>query len=514
MINDDDLTIDDIFSEEDFSEYEIKMEGADDGDIITMPYHPKPNMEYIARDYQEPYWDMFNFYTEEDAKLGYCSEEDIGEFKRDSHGMILKEQFKRIIFAWHRRAGKDFDTWQRFLVYASVDPGVYYYMLPTASQAKKVIFDGMSNDADRFIDFLPKAMIKSGRWNSSEMKCELINGSIIQILGSDNYDRIVGTNPKGIVFSEYALCNPAAWAYMRPILKLNGGFAWFISTPRGRNHFYDLIETARKPENEKTWTVSIKTIYDTGLLTEADYLQEIAEGMEESKAQQEYLVDFNAPVKGAYYSAQVINVHKEERYKEYVINNAIPVKVAFDIGVNDKTAIVFWQEEESKFNIIHYYENDSEGLEHYVRELHKFMAKHEVFISDVYFPHDMEVKEFAGGKKRIQVARAALPDQRCHVLEKSSVSEGIDTVRRTLPHCLFKASKGSKGNKFLLDALGSYHREYDDKKQEYKDKPVHDWSSHPADAFRYFAMVADKVLAKMKRKGKARRTGMRKDSVI
>ena len=485
---------------------------------IKMPYHPDPNREYQPRDYQAEFWDMFNKYTEEDAEIGYCAKDQIGDLKRDDTGMLMKEKFKRIVFIWHRRAGKDFDTWQRFLCYAAVDPGIYYYMLPTASQAKKVIFDGMSNEADRFIDFLPKELYKNGvGWNKSEMKVELTNGSIIQILGSDNYDRIVGTNPKGIVFSEYALCNPAAWSYMRPILKMNGGFAWFISTPRGRNHLYNLVEIAQRPSNIKNWSISIKTIYDTGLMDEEGYQQELNEGMEESKAQQEYLCDFNAPVKGSYYSEQIIKVHKEGRMTVFNFNPALAVKCAFDIGVNDKTSIVFWQQTKEGFDIIAYYENDSQGLEYYVRQLTKFEAKNDIVISHVYFPHDMAVKEFGGGKKRIQVARAAMPDKTCKVLERSPVAEGIDCVRRVLRHCRFLDKKiidGKQNVAFLLNALSSYHKQYDEKKMEYLNNPVHDWSSHPADAFRYFAVIADKELSKMEKKAGARKTAMRKDSVI
>jgi phage terminase large subunit len=505
----DNETFDDLFPK-----YELIMEGQNAIKNIHMPYHPMEGEEYIPRPYQEEFWDMFDTHTQEDYEKGFCDKEQIGLFKPDEFGNILKHRFKRMILAWHRRAGKDFDAWQRFLLIASAQRGIYYYMLPTASQAKLVIFEGQSSTGEKFIDFLPKELIVGGKWNQSEMKCELINGSKIVILGSDNYDRIVGSNPKGIVFSEYALCNPAAWTYMRPILKLNGGFAWFISTPRGRNHMYDLVQAGLK--NVKDWIVSIKTIYDTGLMTKEGYQEELDGGMEESKAQQEYLVDFNAPVKGSYYSKQIIDIYQEERYKEFMINNSLPVKCAFDIGINDKTAIVFWQQEKTHFNIIGYYQNDSEGLEHYVVELNKFMTRNKVHISDVYFPHDIKVKEWGNnGKKRIQMAREALPDQNCHVLDKDSLAEGIDKTRRILTKCLFLQAKSKYGTKFLLDSLGSYHRQWNDKRQEYENVPVHDWASHPADAFRYFSQVASKELAKMNNRNKgAVRTGMRKGSVI
>lgn len=519
-MNNEDLFFEDLFNE-----------GVNDGDfeIITdiedteietvLPHNPNGEGQYIPRHYQLEFWNMYEKYTRKDFEIGYCSEEEIDQLKHinrnnKSLGFQMKEKFKRMIFCWHRRAGKDIDTWQRFLLNAFLNKGIYYYMLPTASQAKKVIFDGMTNDGIRFIDYMPKELLKWGQWNSTDMKAELSNGSIIQILGSDNYDRIVGANPKGVVFSEFALCNPAAWTYMRPMLKLNGGFAWFISTPRGRNHFYDLVQTAKRNKNK--WIVSELTIYDTGLMTEEDYKEEIEDGMEESKARQEYLVDFNAPVKGSYYSGQINKVYEEERFLNMDFNKAIPVKVAFDIGVNDKTSMIFFNMEKDRVNILKHYMSDGKGLEHYIQQIHKFESKNDCYVSDVYFPHDMKVKEFAGGKKRIDVAREALIDQKVHVLKKSSVEEGIDVVRRVLPYCYFKKDNEKYGIKYLLYALTSYRKEYDEKKQEYKNNPLHDWSSHPSDCFRYLASVVDKEILRIKRNARGKITqakGMRGDVI-
>ena len=482
---------------------------------ILMPYHPRENEEYYARDYQIEFWDMFEYYTEEDCEMGFCSKEMVGELKFDHKGQCLKETLKRIIFVWHRRAGKDFDTWQRFLTYASVCPGIYYYFLPTAAQARRVIFDGQSEGADKFIDFLNPALIKGGKWNKSDMKCELINGSLIQILGSDNYDGVVGANPSGVVFSEYALCDPTAWSYIRPMLLSTNGFAWFVSTPRGKNHLYDLIQNAKKPENKGKWNVSIKTATDTGVFTEEQLQGELDDGMEESKYMQEYFCDFDVPIKGSYYSEAINRIYKDERFCFFPINTALPVKVALDIGVNDKTSMVFWQQTKTQFEIIGYYENNSVGLEHYVRYIHEFQRKNNVAVSDVYFPHDMNVKEFAGGQKRIHVARKALPNVDVHVLKKSSVAEGIDNVRRVLPLCKFRDDNDPKNCKYLLGALASYHREYDEKRKEYKDNPVHDWSSHPSDAMRYMAMVAEKELTRMNAgKNMIRNNMINKGSII
>lgn len=476
-------------------------------ETFTMPYHPDPNVEYIPRDYQQEIWSgLFNRWTDEDYNLGLCEEEQVGDI-RVVDGSIISKKFRRMVLVWHRRAGKDINTWQMFLLCAVLNPGVYFYMLPTIAQGRKAIFDTIANDGTKFIDYLPKQLFLNGvGWNKNEMKIELdlgeVNGvkrtSIIQILGSDNYDRIVGTNPKGIVFSEFALCNPTAWDFFRPILKLNDGFAWFISTPRGKNHFYRLVEKAK--ELKDTWFVSIKTINDTKLLNHKQYLEEIEEGMEEAKARQEYLCDFDAPVKGTYYSEMINKVYTENRYDTYLPNKGKEVYIAFDIGVNDKTSMVFWQESDEGFDVIDYYDNDGEALDHYVRYIKQWEQKNQMYVKEIFFPHDMNVKEFAGGNTRIKVARDAMPDKRCVVLERSGVNEGIDCVRRVLNYCNFLKSKNILK---LLDALANYRKEYDEKKQEFKDNPVHDWTSHPSDAFRYMAMICDRKIKLKKRRNVA-----------
>lgn len=223
------LTINDLL-EDNRCEDEFIFIDDDEEEILpetfTMPYHPDPNVEYIPRDYQQEIWSgLFNRWTEEDYNLGLCEEEQVGDI-RVVDGSIISKKFRRMVLVWHRRAGKDINTWQMFLLCAVLNPGVYFYMLPTIAQGRKAIFDTIANDGTKFIDYLPKQLFLNGvGWNKNEMKIELdlgeVNGvkrtSIIQILGSDNYDRIVGTNPKGIVFSEFALCNPTAWDFFRSI---------------------------------------------------------------------------------------------------------------------------------------------------------------------------------------------------------------------------------------------------------------------------------------------------------
>ena len=140
-----------------------------------------------------------------------------------------------------------------------------FHILPTYSQAKKVIWDASTNESKRLLDYIPSEVIESK--NGQEMKIRFTNGSLYQLIGSDNIDSLVGTNPKIIIFSEYAIQSPAAWDYLRPILDVNKGYALFISTPRGKNHFYDLMCMARA---NAAWYCEVLSIKETGVLTDAD----------------------------------------------------------------------------------------------------------------------------------------------------------------------------------------------------------------------------------------------------
>ena len=172
---------------------------------------------------------------------------------------------KRAVACWHRRAGKDIALWNLLIKKALLEKGLYYYFLPTYAQAKKIIWDGINNSGFKFIDYCPSEAISAK--NGTELKLTLKNGSIVQLIGTDTFDAIRGTNPRGCVFSEYAFQNPMAWDVVKPILKVNGGWAVFNSTPNGKNHFYHMIEMAKNNDN---WFCERLSIKDTKVLTSVD----------------------------------------------------------------------------------------------------------------------------------------------------------------------------------------------------------------------------------------------------
>ena len=167
--------------------------------------------------------------------------------------------FKKLLAIWPRRAGKDVCCWALLIRQAVRRVGVYMYCLPTFRQAKLVIFDSIMNDGTRFLDYIPKELIKSV--NSQELKIALTNGSIIQLIGSDSYDTsLVGTNPRMVVMSEYALADPRAYHFIRPILNANGGTMMIVSTPRGKNHLWELFNIAQQSSD---WFCNKLTLEDT-----------------------------------------------------------------------------------------------------------------------------------------------------------------------------------------------------------------------------------------------------------
>ena len=201
---------------------------------------------------------------------------------------------KRFILVWHRRSGKDKTVFANLVKKMFERVGTYFYFLPTYTQAKKVIWTGADKDGFRFLDHIPKELIK-GEINETEMRVELIpppghtSGSIIQLVGADNIDRIVGTNPIGVVFSEYSLMKPKVWEYIRPILAENGGWAVFVFTPRGMNHAWNLLQIAL--QDTVNWFVQVLGVNDTGAINQ-EVLEQEQKEMPQDLFEQEYHCKF------------------------------------------------------------------------------------------------------------------------------------------------------------------------------------------------------------------------------
>lgn len=407
----------------------------------------------------------------------------------------LARGVRKAVAVWHRRAGKDVTSWQWSIWQAVQTPGTYYIFYPTYAQGKKILWDGVDDRGTKYIDYVPHAL-RLSEPHDTEMSIHIRTQggkeSILQVIGTDKIDSIVGTNPRGCVFSEYSIQNPKAWDLMRPVLNENLGWALFIYTPRGRNHGFKLLRNAQK---NPSWYTSILTVDDTLRDSERDRLDDpygrymkavVAQdaiqedrdtGMDEDLIQQEYWCSFEGQVEGSYFGRLVNAAYLQQRITRVPWNPSLPVHTAWDIGVGDENAVWFWQHgEKDTVNIIDFMEYSGKGLPFALSEMRKAHRADWTYKYHI-FPWDIETKEWATEDKRIEVAQNHL-GKGVLTGKKLPVDEQIDITRRSFHRFYFDENRCSRG----IDAVASYHKDKDETKDVYKLKPVHDWSSHPTSA--------------------------------
>lgn len=389
---------------------------------------------------------------------------------------------KRAAVVAHRRWGKDDVALHNAACAAMERPGNYWHCLPEYGQGRKAIWTAVNphTGKKRIDEAYPLEIRRKTR--DDEMLIEFLNGSTWQVIGSDTYDRLVGAPPAGITFSEYALADPAAWDYFRPILAENGGWAVFISTVRGRNHFWKLAEMAKR---DPSWFYLNQTALETGVFTPEQLEQErkelrTAHGEDEGDARfaQEYLNDPAAALPGAYYGRQITRIEQEGRIRLMPWDPRYPVATGWDLGIGDSTAIWFAQLIEGRCQVIDYYEASGVGLDHYA----KVLRERPYTYDELLWPHDGNNSDLSTGRTRADTMREM--GFRVRILPRISVDDGIAAARTLLDRAIFAEGKTDKG----VNALRQYQREYDEKLHDFKARPRHDWTSHGADAWRYLAL--------------------------
>ncbi len=417
---------------------------------LQLPYN------YIPRDYQLPFLQAFD--------------------DNINNGL---GKIRKFILVWHRRSGKEKTIINVCAKQMEHRVGSYYYFFPSFTQGKKILWDGMDKDGFKFLSHFPKEIL-AGKPNDTEMKLKYTNGSIFQVIGTDNIDSVVGTNPIGCVFSEYALQDPRAWDYVRPILAENGGWAIFNFTPRGNNHGKAIKEQAEG--DKENFYCEVLTVDDTKCIPPYILAQErkeiIKQHGNDALYQQEYMCSFETPVEGSYYGNQIRMAQSEGRITRVAYDPAILVDTWWDLGVGDSMAIWYTQSVGNEVRAIDYDEFNGEGLDYCAKRLKE---KNYVY-GEHTAPHDIEVRELSTGKTRRELAAGL--GINFNVAPKLPIDDGISACRIIFPRIWFDEKKCERG----LDALKSYHKEYDEQNKCYKDRPHHNWASHGADSFRTFGV--------------------------
>lgn len=389
----------------------------------------------------------------------------------------------RAAVAWHRRAGKDDVALHLTACKAHERVAPYWHMLPKYAQARKAIWNSVNpHTGKRRIDeAFPKEL--RARTNEQEMFIEFRNGSTWQVVGSDSYDSLVGSTLGGVVFSEWALADPDAWAYLRPILRESGGWAFFISTYRGLNHHYRFVKRAVESGE---WFGEALSAEVTGVLSPEDleaerreYIEEHGEEDGEAIFGQEWLSNPNATVPGSYYGALLTKAKAQGRIGSFPYNPVLPVKTAWDIGVDDYTAVWFFQEDGRRVFAIDYEEYSGVGADTISEDILKKPYEYEAH----FLPHDVQVREWGGGAKKRSETLVSLGVSPIRAGARLGPAERINASRRLLPVTHFHEEACELG----IERLQNYKRKMVESLGVYSG-PLHDEASHGSDAFGEFAL--------------------------
>lgn len=381
----------------------------------------------------------------------------------------------------HRRAGKTVALINECIKGALTCPlpnPRFSYVAPFLKQAKQIAWDYLKRYG---------RAVEGTTFNEAELRADFPNGGRVTIFGADNADALRGLYHDGVILDEFGDMDPAVWTeVIRPALSDRKGWAVFAGTPRGKNEFFNVRNRGLKGDPE--WETWILKASETHILS-ADDLADARASMEQSAYAREYECDFDASIEGAYYAEQMAKAEADKRICRIPVEPTVKVDTWWDLGIDDATAIWFVQDVGQERRIIDYLEVSGEGLPSIAKRLDAKDYRYGRHI----LPHDAEARELGTGRSRIETLQA-LGLRNLEVVPLQDVADGINGVRLMLAKCWFDVDRCERG----IEALKQYRREWDGKRQVWRERPLHDWASHAADAFRYGAMSRNIITAPAK----------------
>lgn len=410
----------------------------------------------------------------------------------------LHESKKRwILMVIHRRGGKttaELNHLQRTnLLTEKSQTG---YIGPTYKQAKRVAWD-IAKDMSDIIPQMDR--------NESELILKYPNNSKLFLAGSENPDSIRGIPLWGVAHDEYALQQPAIFSSVTSkCLADHLGYGIFSGTPKGKNEFWRLYEAAKKSLD---WTVIFRDIDQSLKTEEGETIQNLKVALEDDKKlvdqglmtqdeyNQEWFCSFNASVRGAYYAQEITKARNAGRITSVSHDPALKVHTVWDLGIGQNLAVGFYQKFAHEVRMIDF----EQGLEGEAMPEMIARIKNKSYVYGKHFaPHDVNAREIATGKTRISTAATLGID--FNEVPDISVEMGIEQgklffARLWINDPGIPASIGqpTKGVPYWLDAISQYTEAYDEDKNIFLGKPIHNWTSHPADVHRYAALVEDQM---------------------
>jgi phage terminase large subunit len=382
---------------------------------------------------------------------------------------------------------------------ALTQPGLYLMIYPTNVRARLVLWEGavLLNDQQegrslRFLDMLPKRCIK--HINNQDMTIQLINGSVIRVLGSDiDPDKLRGVNVLGAVFSEYAFSDPRVLHILMPVFRQNNG--WFISqtTFNGMNHAYRYLQSI-KTNSAWVWHVdSVENLIDEDgnrYITDDMIDEDRKAGMPEFMIQQEYYSVITVQHERLYFSKEMQNLDENKRIIPELLIANVPVYAFYDLGVNDSTAVILAQFDHlNNPNIINFIEANNHPIQYYVNEAHHFCNKHYLRLQSHFLPHDGKNRDKATTKSTQDILHELGESAYC-VPKPQRKIDAINLMRRML----YRTKFNKENTERLVDCLSNYSKVFDEKNNIYKDHPLHDWTSHAVDAFQTLTLAIERQM--------------------
>lgn len=395
----------------------------------------------------------------------------------------------------HRRAGKTVAVINDLIEKASYNTREnprYAYIAPLLRQAKDIAWQYLKDAA---APYNPK-INESGLW--VELSA-LPNSPRITLYGADNPDSFRGIYLDGCALDEFGNMRSSVWKeVLLPALIDRRGWAVFMGTPNGPNHFRDMYYEAK---DDADWFVEFLPYTLTGVLEESD-IKAMKKIMDEEQFAQEMLCSFEASVRGAIYARQMERMEQEGRICKLEYDDT-PVEVIMDLGWRDDSTMGFVQRRPDGLAMMRAAHDNLRPISHYIKYIKGFWAgstaPEALWIEgklvregpplrpgQIWLPHDAKAKSLQTGKSIIEhFMQAKL--KRPRIVDELDLLDGIAATRKTFPIWYFNEPETQK----LVLALKSYHREYDEEKKVYGNEPVHDWSSHYADMFRYSCIVCN-----------------------
>lgn len=418
-------------------------------------------------------------------------------YQKKMFELLDSGKHKKFFLHWPRRSGKDAFCFTYLLNRAIKEKGLYSYILPLKASSRKIIWDGgVHHDGHltKFLEMIPKQLVK--RKNASDMRIELINGSVIYLDGADNFDRLRGIFLSGVVFSEFAFGKSSeGFDVISPVMGQSGGFMLVNTTPNGRNFSWQKFNQFKGEDQWYCSLESCQTLLDENgdrYITEEQIQNSIADGLSPGKVKQEFYCEPMLDTDTLYFAYEMQLIEEEGRIKEHTLMRNETMYFAMDLGL-DTTSIIGFQVNSAGHPIVSYYfEDKNKTWEFYWNEINRYVSRKGLPMGKLFLPHDSVKRDAANKVNAITTFKEF--GANVHLLKRPASKalakdSAIEKAKRALRFTVINRECAR-----LIEALSSYGRDYDEKTKTYKIQPRHDWASHPSDAFQYLAMALDESL--------------------